>query len=110
MPSNEKKTKKPKHLGDFSFTYATKVNGNKCEAEIGQGVTNQSLHCKGCFKTGFLSSQGLGGHQATCKACMLLKSKHEANHSVGSIAKSMGSNIFTTPQTHTPRITIIQIP
>ena len=40
MPSNDKKAKKPKHLGDFSFTCVTKVNGKRHEAEIGQGDIN----------------------------------------------------------------------
>ena len=105
MPSNDKKAKKPKHLGDFGFTYVTKVNGKRHEAEIGQGAINQSLRCDGCFKTGFLNRQGLGGHQATCKAYILLKSKHEASNSTDTIAKSVGSNIFTNPQTRTPRVT-----
>ena len=36
MSNNDKNSKKPKHLGDFDFTYVTKVNGKKHEDEVGQ--------------------------------------------------------------------------
>ena len=55
ISSNDKKAKKSKHLGDFGFTYVTKVNGKRHEAEIGEGAINQSLRCDGCFKNGFLN-------------------------------------------------------
>ena len=106
MSSNEKKDKKPKYLGHFGFRYVTKVNGKKYEAEIGQGVISQSLLCVGCIKTRFLNSQGLGEYQVTCKAHALLKAKHRADDSTGSIAKHMVSTIFTNPQVRTPRITV----
>ena len=35
MSSKDKKTKNPKNLGDFGFTYMTIVNSKKYKAEIG---------------------------------------------------------------------------
>ena len=105
MSSNDKKSKKPKHLGDISFTYVTKINGKKYKAEIGQGVISQSLCCDRYFKTGFVNSLRLGEHQVKCKACALLQAKQHTILSLVSIIKYIGFKIFTNLQICTLHIT-----
>ena len=51
--NNDKSAKKPKHLGDFGFTYVENIRGKKFTHPIVEGVINQNLRCNGCRKSDF---------------------------------------------------------
>ena len=50
---NSKQAKKPKHLGDFGFTFVKKINGKEHNTKIGKGIINNDLRCEGFSKKGF---------------------------------------------------------
>ena len=101
---DDKQAKKPKHLGDFVFAFAKKINSKESKDEIGKVIINDDLRCEGCFKKGFRNSQGLGFHQATCKRCQQLKAKERLDSEKGTPSINFNCTIFTNPHTQTPRM------